>query len=97
MPTTDTKLTSLVINKLTRTQYDTATRDANQLYACTDTNQLLLGNTDISGGIALQSGKAGKFLKTDGSNTSWENVVQLVEALPENPVAGVLYAIAEED
>lgn len=80
MPTTDTKLTSLIVNKLTRTQYDTAVKDSNQLYVCTDTHEVYLGTTSL--GINYSPIIDAK--------------IQLVEQLPAQPVEGTLYGIAED-
>lgn len=64
---TDHNIRQLVINKMTDEQYDQAVKSADELYLTPDSG---------SGGSSLpdQTGQAGKFLTTDGSTASWDNV-----------------------
>ena len=64
---TDHNIRQLIINKLTDEQYDQAVKSADELYLTPDSG---------SGGSSLpdQTGQAGKFLTTDGSTASWDNV-----------------------
>jgi len=77
-------LSSLVINKLTKAQYDTISSPSNtQLYFITDDTIYATKDyvdTEIANIDALpaQSGNSGKFLTTNGSIASWANV----DALP---------------
>ena len=82
--TSTTNLSELVINKLTKTQYDNITTpSSSQLYMITDDTIYATQSyvdTAISNIDALpsQSGNSGKFLTTNGSTASWANV----DALP---------------
>ena len=62
--TTSTKVSELKINKLTEAQYSSITPSDTELYFL----------TDGGGDIPSQTGNAGKFLGTDGTDTSWEEV-----------------------
>lgn len=64
---TDHNIRQLVINKMTDEQYDQAVKSADELYLTPDSG---------SGGSSLpdQTGQSGKFLTTDGSTASWDNV-----------------------
>ena len=70
MPT-DTNVNTLIINKLTKAQYETATKSSTELYMVTD--------EDI---LPSQTGNNGKFLTTDGTNTSWADIPD--SAIPDN-------------
>lgn len=63
---TETPIQHLTINKLTKNQYDSATKSDTELYFITD-----------SGLDALldQKNNAGKYLKTDGTKVSWEPLI----------------------
>lgn len=63
MPT-DTKVKTLIINKLTKAQYDVATKDPTQLY-------LVTGEEDS---LPSQEGQAGKFLSTNGTTAFWNEI-----------------------
>lgn len=66
MPT-NTNVTNLKINTLTEAQYDTAVQGgvigANELSVITDLDE----------GLPSQTGNAGKFLTTDGTDASWSD------------------------
>ena len=75
-----TNLSELVINKLTKSQYDAiSTPNSTQLYMITDDTIYATQNyvdTAISNIDALpsQSGNSGKFLTTNGTSASWATV-----------------------
>ena len=58
-----TNIRKIVINKMTQAQYDAATKNADELYLTPDTDSL-----------PSQTGQSGKYLKTNGTTTSWESV-----------------------
>lgn len=60
---TDHDIPKLIINKLTKAQYDQAVKNADELYLTPD-----------DGGIPDQTGQSGKFLTTNGTSTSWATV-----------------------
>lgn len=62
---TETPIQHLTINKLTKAQYDAATKSDTELYFITD------AGLDA---LLKQSGNAGKFLTTNGSSVSWGDV-----------------------
>jgi hypothetical protein len=62
---TDHNIRQLIINKVpTKAQYDQMVKNADELYL----------TPDDSNGLPDQSGQSGKFLKTNGTNASWDNV-----------------------
>lgn len=78
--TSTTNLTQLVINKLTKAQYDAiATPDSTQLYLITDDTiyatktyvDNLITNIDA---LPSQSGNSGKYLTTNGTTASWATI-----------------------
>lgn len=62
MPTT-TNVSQVKLNIMTKQQYEAATKNPNELYAVTD-----------AGLLPDQSGQSGKFLSTNGTDTSWQTV-----------------------
>ena len=63
---TDTNIEKLIINKLTQAQYDgITTKSPTEIYVVTDASDSSLPD---------QTGNAGKFLTTDGTNASWGKV-----------------------
>lgn len=60
----ETNIRQLIINKLTDAQYEQAVKNADELYL----------TPDDSNGLPDQTGQSGKFLKTNGTNASWDNV-----------------------
>ena len=64
MPT-DHDIPKLIINKVpTKAQYDQMVKNADELYLIPDDSQ----------GLPDQTGQSGKYLKTDGTDASWESV-----------------------
>ena len=64
MPT-DHDIPKLIINKVpTKAQYDQMVKNADELYLIPDDSQ----------GLPDQTGQSGKYLKTDGTDSSWESV-----------------------
>lgn len=62
---TDHNIRQLIINKVpTKAQYDQMVKNADELYL----------TPDDSNGLPDQTGQSGKFLKTNGTNASWDNV-----------------------
>ena len=62
---TDHNIRQLIINKVpTKSQYDQMVKNADELYL----------TPDDSNGLPDQTGQSGKFLKTNGTNASWDNV-----------------------
>ena len=69
----DTNLQNLIINKLTKAQYDTITPSTTELYLVTD--DIGVTADEI---LPSQTGNSGKYLTTDGTVSSWGTV----EVLP---------------
>ena len=68
MTTSDTNVSNLIINVLTKQQYESIQNPSNtELYMVTD-----------EGDIPDQTGNAGKFLTTNGTSTSWATVSSAV-------------------
>ena len=68
MTTSDTNVSNLIINVLTKQQYESILNpNNNELYMVTDDND-----------IPSQTGNAGKFLTTNGTTTSWATVSNAV-------------------
>lgn len=63
MPT-DHDIPKLIINKLTKEQYEQAVKNADELYLTPD---------DIQG-LPDQTGQSGKYLTTDGASASWTTI-----------------------
>ena len=62
---TDHDIPKLIINKVpTKAQYDQMVKNADELYLIPDDSQ----------GLPDQTGQSGKYLKTDGTDSSWESV-----------------------
>lgn len=94
MPQTETPVSQLKINRLTKTQFDSASDlSATALYAVdpeftggkllkTDSNGDIVESTATDGDtLPSQSGQSGKFLTTDGSSASWVTVtIPVVES-----------------
>lgn len=53
MPTVDNKIDSFIINKLTKAQYNSSSKDQFQFYACTDTGELFLGSLKLGATVQL--------------------------------------------
>ena len=85
MPTS-TNVTKLKINELTEAQYDAAVQ------------QGIIGENEISiltdadvGGLPDQTGNAGKFLTTDGTDASWGTTINPIAIIPvANTYTGVV-------
>lgn len=77
---TETPIQHLTINKLTKTQYDSAVKSDTELYFITDTGLDAL--------LSL-SGNNGKFVSTDGSTIVWK------EALTNNSISDGAIAVGE--
>lgn len=58
-----TNIRKIVINKMTQEQYDSMTKNADELYLTPDTDSL-----------PSQTGNSGKYLTTNGTTTSWASV-----------------------
>jgi hypothetical protein len=65
--TTTTNVEQVKLNIMTQNQYDSVTKNPNELYMITDAEVL-----------PSQSGQSGKFLTTNGTTASWATV----DALP---------------
>ena len=64
MTTTDTAVQNLIINKLTKEQYESIQNpNATELYLVPDTGEEF---------VPSQTDNSGKFLTTDGTNMSWQ-------------------------
>ena len=61
--TTTTNVSQVKLNIMNQSQYDSATKNPNELYMVTDAEVL-----------PSQSGQSGKYLTTNGSTASWANV-----------------------
>ena len=76
----DTNVSNLIINKLTKQQYEgITTPDPTQLYFITDEGEALSGLSDVS----LSSLSNGQILKYNSSTSKWENT-----AAPSSAVWG---------
>jgi len=88
----ETQVKNLVINKLTKAQYDAITeKDPTQLYFVTDDKiyqepltagkgiQIIDNTISATDQLPEQTNNLGKVLMTDGSETKWENVVLFKE------------------
>lgn len=67
MATTDTNVSNLIINTMTKAQYDSITPSATELYLITDED----------GALPSQTGNSGKYLTTNGTIASWATVDSL--------------------
>lgn len=56
MPQTDTKRGQVILNTLTKAEYDSASKNATQLYGLKDTHELYLGNNALSRNTAYEAG-----------------------------------------
>lgn len=88
----DTTVKNLIINKLTKAQYDAiAEKDPTQLYFVTDTSAfqepLIAGEgikiidnvISAEDQLPSQTENVGKVLMTNGTEASWDNVVLFKE------------------
>ena len=86
MPT-NTNVTNLKINTLTEAQYDTAVQGgvigANELSVITDLDE----------GLPSQTGNAGKFLTTDGTDASWGTTVDGNKLIVKNTASSQYSAV----
>lgn len=55
MPQTDTKRGQVILNTLTKAEYDSASKNATQLYGLKDTHELYLGSTALSRNTAYEA------------------------------------------
>ena len=74
MPTTDTSVSQVIVNKLTKAQYDSATKSATEFYAVTDVDGESYSTTEQKTGGTWIDGKPiykkTFSFTTNGSNTN---------------------------
>ena len=81
--TVDTNVQQIVINKLTKAQFDSLeTVNANELYAIVDEPE-----------IPALTGNAGKYLTNNGAQYSWDDIPSKVDRLATlTPATATSYA-----
>ena len=72
--TTTTNVQQVKLNVMTQQQFNTETKNPNELYMITDAQISYNDLTDKPVEIPSQTGNSGKFLTTNGTTPSWATV-----------------------